>query len=530
MTGPVTGPVTGPATGPVTGPVSMGAPDAWADLTGTTVTSLRGVRLLDGTIADLTLAGGTIAAVTPAGAGPEAVAGRGAATAVGDTRDLAGASTDRCAPGTSEPAGALDATGWRLVPAASEPHAHLDKALTANRIPPGTGHDLVGAIDAWRSITPTIDAGDITTRARAAVGRYLARGITTVRTHVDVHMTGDPLRGVDALVALREQLRGTLTLQVCLLAGEHASDAVVAEAVDHGIDVIGGCPHLASDPRHETTRMLDLAERTGLPVDLHTDEQTTLDEHAGGGGIADIVDIADLAQQVLARGLAQRVTASHCVRLGSLPPADLAPVLDVVARAGLGVVALPITNLYLQGWQDTHLIPRGIAPLRAILDAGIDLAAGADNLRDPFNPVGRADPFETTSLLVSAGHLRPEEALAAVTTSARTVLGLPPVGATPGAAADFLLVPDADLGDVIAGGTTARVVVSGGRVVADTRVRSSLDHPALVEPPPDHRASEDRAPHHPAPHPAVPTPALAATATTATTSSTPTRRPTPIGR
>ncbi|QOR71242.1 amidohydrolase family protein [Ruania alkalisoli] len=495
-------------TGPATGPVSLGAPDAWADLTGTVVTSLCGVRLLDGTIADLTLAGGTITAVTRAGAGPEATTGRGAATAASGTRDAPGAPGAPGALGALgavESTGVLDATGWRFVPAASEPHAHLDKALTANRIPPGTGHDLVGAIDAWRSITPTIDAGDITTRARATVGRYLARGITTVRTHVDVHMTGDPLRGVDALVALREQLRGTLTLQVCLLAGEHAPDAVVAEAVDHGIDVIGGCPHLASDPRHETTRMLDLAERTGLPVDLHTDEQTTLDERSG------VPDIADLAQQVLARGLIQRVTASHCVRLGSLPPADLAPVLDVVARAGLGIVTLPITNLYLQGWHDTRLIPRGIAPLRAILDAGIDLAAGADNLRDPFNPVGRADPFETTSLLVSAGHLRPEEALAAVTTSARTVLGLPPVGATPGAAADFLLVPDADLGEVIAGGTTARVVVSGGRVVADTRVRSSLDHPAL-----DPTESRPRG--------------ATATAPTTTPSSTPTRRPTPIGR
>jgi cytosine deaminase len=57
------------------------------------------------------------------------------------------------------------------------------------------------------------------------------------------------------------------------------------------------------------------------------------------------------------------------------------------------------------------------------------------------------------------------------------VLGLPPAGTAPGDVADLLLVPDTDLGDVLAGADDARVVVSGGRVVADTRVGRSLDLP-----------------------------------------------------
>ena len=209
-------------------------------------------------------------------------------------------------------------------------------------------------------------------------------------------------------------------------------------------------------------------------LDLHADEQTDLPETP--------LDVEDMARQVLERGLAGRVTASHCVRLGSLPPERLAPVLDLVARAGMGIVTLPITNLYLQGRGATHAPPRGLTAVRRILDAGIPLAAGADNVRDPFNPMGRADPFETTSLLVTAGHLRPVEALTAVTDGARTVLGLPRAGTAPGDAADLMLVPDGDLGDVLAGAEEARVVLSGGRVVADTRVNRSLDLPASPDP------------------------------------------------
>jgi cytosine deaminase len=416
----------------------IGAPSGDAHLSGVVLRSVRQVRLSDGTVTDLHLADGRVV--------PSPVP----------------------APGVD-----LDASGWRALPAACEPHAHLDKALTASRIDRGVGNDLTGAIEQWVALLPVIDAADIAARALAAVHRYVARGITAIRTHVDLPHDGDPLRGVDALIAVREQLRGRVTLQVCSLANHETSDAVLAEAVAHGVDVIGGCPHLAPDPHRETTRMLDLAERHGLPVDVHADEQTDVALPDAG------LDIVDLAEQVIARGLQQRVTASHCVRLGVLPPERLAPVLALVARAGLGIVTLPITNLYLQGRDATHAAPRGITAVQQILDAGIPLAAGGDNLRDPFNPAGRADPFETTSLLMTAAHLHPPEALAAVTSGARTVLGLPAAGPAPGAAADLVLVPDGDLGDVLAGAEDVRVVVSGGRVLADTRVARALDLPTL---------------------------------------------------
>ena len=68
------------------------------------------------------------------------------------------------------------------------------------------------------------------------------------------------------------------------------------------------------------------------------------------------------------------------------------------------------------------------------------MAGGGDNLQDPFNLMGRGDPFETASLLVTAGHLRPQAALAAVSGEARDVMGLRPAVVRPGAVADFVAV------------------------------------------------------------------------------------------
>ena len=83
----------------------------------------------------------------------------------------------------------------------------------------------------------------------------------------------------------------------------------------------------------------------------------------------------------------------------------LQPPVDIVAgRAGrrdrktrvrpCGVVALPITNLYLQGHDGPGRGQRAIAPIGALRAGGVEVCAGADNLRDPFNPLGRADPLK----------------------------------------------------------------------------------------------------------------------------------------
>jgi cytosine deaminase len=73
-------------------------------------------------------------------------------------------------------------------------------------------------------------------------------------------------------------------------------------------------------------------------------------------------------------------------------------------------------------------------------------------------------------LLITAGHLDADAALAAVTTGGRTVLGLPASGPIVGASANFVAVQAASLADALAGPGDARVVVHNGRLVSRTTV------------------------------------------------------------
>ncbi|MFI7589640.1 amidohydrolase family protein [Spongisporangium articulatum] len=366
-------------------------------------------------------------------------------------------------PATGEP-DELDLTGHVLLTAPAEPHAHLDKALSWDLIRPPMG-DLESAIHAWREYSGVMTTESILERARRAALLLLRNGTTAVRSHVDMLSGPEPMRGVRALVALREELAGLMDLQLVALAAPDTPDAVVHEALDLGVDLVGGAAHLAPEPLAEVDRLLRIAEARGVGTDLHTDESLTCEPTLG-----------HYARSVVGWPAGRIRSAGHCVRQGTLTGPALAETVEAVRAADVGIISLPITNLYLQGWADPASTPRGLTALRAFLDAGVRVAAGADNVRDPFNPVGRSDALETASLLVTAGHLTLDEAYEAVSATGRSVLGLPAAGAVVGARADFLVVAGADLGDVVANAPANRFVVHRGRLVA----RSTATHEVAV--------------------------------------------------
>jgi cytosine deaminase len=267
-----------------------------------------------------------------------------------------------------------------------------------------------------------VTLADTIERAERAARLLLANGTTAIRTHADMTMENG-LKSVEALITVRDRLRGEVDIQVAVLCGWPSTGvrgadhrALLREAIAMGIDLVGGCPHLEDDAHEANENFLAIAADAGLPVDLHTDE--TLDPT--------MLALDDLARRVVASGFPHRVTASHCCSLGMQPVDVQRAVAERVAEAGIGVVVLPHTNLYLQGRDHQAAMPRGLTAVKALREAGVTVAAGADNLQDPFNPVGRGDPLETASLMMMAAHLLPDEALASVSTDARTVMGLAP--------------------------------------------------------------------------------------------------------
>ena len=367
-----------------------------------------------------------------------------------------------------------DLEGWLLLPAMAEPHAHLDKALTADEVPNPKG-DLMGAIHAWFEAAEDgrLSYDRTVERATQALEMLLVHGVTAVRTHINV--TADI--GIESILAVQEAARameGLIDFQMVALTGwpmtgpdSTANVRALEDAVEAGVDLVGGCPNLQDDPPAHISDVLALATAAGIDIDLHTDE--TLDPS--------VLTLRELARQVSDKGFDGTVAASHCVSLGMQPPEVQAAVAAEVAAAGISVITLPQTNLFLQGRDDPMGTPRGLTAINALLDAGGVVAAGADNVQDPFNLVGRSDPLETAALMVMAGHRLPADAYDMVSNVSRRVMGLGPVNFEPGDPADLVAIDAPSLRGAVADAPMSRRVYRRGRLVASADQQTRVMRP-----------------------------------------------------
>ena len=347
-----------------------------------------------------------------------------------------------------------------LLPAFAEPHAHLDKALTADRVPNPAG-DLLGAIVAWSAHRVTLSADDIIARATRAVKILAANGTTAIRTHVDV--TSDVgLSGLEALMQVKDAVEPFMTIQIVGLIGRPVTGpagadhrALLRDALAAGLDIVGGAPHIDNDSVAASRFLMELAGEAGTPLDLHTDENLDLSS----------LDLEVLANDVISSGFTESVTAGHCVSLGIQPENVQERVAARVAESGISVVVLPQTNLFLQSRGQGVAPVRGLTALAALEAAEARVAGGADNLQDPFCTVGRGDALETAALLVMAGHLTAELAFDYVSNRSRAVLGLEPVSVAAGSKADLVAIRAGSIREAVAMAPGDRVVVKNGLVV-----------------------------------------------------------------
>jgi cytosine deaminase len=366
----------------------------------------------------------------------------------------------------------VDVGGMLLLPALAEPHAHLDKALTADLAPNPSG-DLRGAIDAWMEAEAAgrFEPVGMAGRIRDELRRLLLSGTTAVRSHLNVG-GGVGIEHLRVALDVAEEFAGAIDVQLVAMItmpltgpGSETNVAALREAVEAGVHLVGGCPHLEPDPVGAIEVLTSVADQH-RPIDLHVDE--TLDPSMQT--VAEVISAAQRRPEV-------RFTASHCVSLSALEGDRLAVLADGLAESGVGVVALPQTNLFLQGRDAERLTPRGIAPVSVLRRHGVAVAAGGDNVQDPFNLVGRSDPLEAAALMVMAAHETPEEAFDLVSNGARSVMGLPECGPWRGAVADVVAMPVRSMREAIADASSERIVFRAGREVA----RSSVSRSTVVD-------------------------------------------------
>ena len=100
-----------------------------------------------------------------------------------------------------------------------------------------------------------------------------------------------------------------------------------------------------------------------------------------------------------------RVSVGHVTKLSATPPEELDALTVGLSEAGVAVTALPATDLYLNGREYRHLIPRGVAPVHRLAAQGVVATIATNNVMNPFTPFGDASLMRMANLYANVAQI-----------------------------------------------------------------------------------------------------------------------------
>jgi cytosine/creatinine deaminase len=372
------------------------------------------------------------------------------------------------APSIPNPATAtIDADQKLVIPGLVDAHFHLDKALLLDRC-----HSIEGTFAEAMSQTlqakQSFTIADIQTRARRLIERSIAFGTTAMRSHVEVDSVIG-LTAIKALLPLRQEYEWGMTLQLAVFAQEgitHRSGQVelLRQAMAIGGDAIGSAPYVDPNPEENIRVVFDIAQEFNCDVDFHLD---FLDDDQP-------LALPFVIKETVRRGWEGRVCLGHMTKLAALSPVELEAIAPAIREAGISILALPASDLYMMSRKDTHNVRRGVAPVNHLAEMGVNVGLAVNNVQNLFTPFGDGDVLKICTLLAQVLHMGTpvshDRCLKMATTSAAKAIGLSHQGLEPGQPADLVILNAASVTEAIGAAPSDRIVIKNGRVVSQTQL------------------------------------------------------------
>ena len=285
----------------------------------------------------------------------------------------------------------IDGTGKMILPPFIESHVHLDTCLTAGDPVWNMSGTLFEGIECWSKRKEKLTKQDVKERAGRAIRMQAANGVQFVRTHVDV--TDPKLVAMEAMLELREELKNEVTVQIVAFPQEGIlsypnGKALMENAVKMGADCVGAIPHFEFTREYSVESLnfaMDLAYRYDRLVDVHCDE---IDDEASRG-------LETLAARAYEMEMFDKVTASHTTAMHSYNNAYVNRLMRLLKMSRINFVANPLVNTHLQGRTDTYPKRRGVTRVKELLEAGLNVSFGHDDIFDPWYPLGTGNMRDT---------------------------------------------------------------------------------------------------------------------------------------
>jgi len=362
----------------------------------------------------------------------------------------------------------INVEGMLVSPPFVESHVHLDSALTLGMPHFNTSGTLLEGIQIWGEYKKSISKDIIKKNAKKTLFWLITNGILRVRTHIDT--TEPNLLTIKALLEVQQEMREFLDLQIVAFPQDgifayEGAEQLLEKAIQLGADVIGGIPQVEltrEDGILQIERIFQLAEKYEKMIDIHTDETT--DEHSRFAEV-----IAKYAIQYEMEG---QVTASHTTAMHNYNNDYTQKLIGNLKRAGVNIVTNPFSNAMLQNRLDHYPKRRGTTRVDELLDNGVNVSIGNDNIMDPFNPLGKGSLLQAAHLLAHTAHLsRPADLrrlLQMITINGAKTLNDNNYGIKVGNQADLIVLNAQNAAEAIRLTSDCLYVIRGGKIISET--------------------------------------------------------------
>lgn len=377
---------------------------------------------------------------------------------------------------------AVQAGGAMISPAFIDSHFHVENALIWDPENLNQSGTLREAIQLYGGIKVNLDTANITARARRAFRASIAHGALWMRNHVDIDQYGK-LRLLEGVLAAQREFADVFTLQVIAfpqfgMARNPEAVDLMWQALEMGATVVGGMPHgekTMDDAARQIEIAFEMAQKHDLDIDMHVDETDDPYWHS----------LELLAEKTIETGYHGRVTAGHCCAMAAWEQPLFERVLEKVVRAGVNICTLAPVNLLLQGRKDGPPVRRGIARVRDLIEAGVNVTCGQDDLNNMFYPFGKMDLLEVANFVAHAGQLSSPKLIQYAFDMPRyraaQTLRIGDYGVSVGASANLVLLEAESAVDAVRRQPERRCVIREGKVLyqAETRRQFALEVPGL---------------------------------------------------
>lgn len=370
----------------------------------------------------------------------------------------------------------IDAQGRLVTPPFVESHVHLDSALTVGNPTFNQSGTLLEGIDIWSTYKQTLTKESIKKHAQKAIDWLITQGVLRIRTHTD--STEPNLLTLEAILELKEEMKDFIDIQVVAFPQDgifaHAGmDERLIDAIKMGADVIGGMPQVEltrEDGIESIAYIFNLAEKYHKLIDIHTDET--------GDAQSRFSEV--IAKYTLKYSMANRVTASHTTAMHNYHNDYAAKLIGNLKRAGVHIVTNPFSNTLLQNRLDGYPRGRGHTRVDELLQAGVNISIGNDNIMDPFNPYGKGSMLHAANLLAHTAHLSGHDQVNhlfdMITVNGAKIIQDHNYGIEEGQQADCIMLDASHEQEAIRLTSECLYVIRKGEIIAETKPATRTLH------------------------------------------------------